>query len=463
MKDLRFSEDNVNVFISYSWDNEDHKRWVNDLANAIEAAGGNPLIDQTHLKFGGNIPLFMETMIIRSDVVLMILTPSYQEKADKRVGGVGYEYNIINDKLYNLHENEKYIPVLRTGDKKSSVPRFLQTYSYADLRDGVRYKENLNLLLSQILKSPLKHPEKEKSKHVETNLEYLPNAQLEKEIERQFDHYFQQIFNLPGEKETVTAGGAVIKTDSRNQKNKVKKEITEWESEVEEYCTELAKAFDEKKMIFFESNPGEFKSKSFRNNLWTVSSALKTPDPDLARYKRDFADVTADEVLETVQHILELTREYINQTASSLNYSSITSIKELDMGFLNRADMFLNRVIGFGIRSEILHRMFPAHFPIMTQRTLWAMYFLTDRAREFIAIEHKTRSGTMRVSHNWQYDYARFTYYNNYIGNLLQKKLEKFEIRLEPGLRFGFVNLFLVELAILHKSDIKVLHEWSEV
>ena len=69
----------------------------------------------------------------------------------------------------------------------------------------------------------------------------------------------------------------------------------------------------------------------------------------------------------------------------------------------------------------------------------------------------------MRVSHNWQYDYARFTYYNNYIGNLLQKKLEKFEIQLEPELRFGFVNLFLVELAVLHKSDIKVLHEWSEV
>lgn len=463
MKDMGFSEDKINVFISYSWDDEDHKRWVIDLAKAIRSAGGNPLIDQTHLKFGGNIPLFMETMIIRSDVVLMILTPPYQEKADKRVGGVGYEYNIINDKLYNRHENEKYIPVLRNGDKKSSVPLFLQTYGYADLREGKKYKENLNLLLSQILKSPLKHPEKQKSKHVETKLEYLPNKQLEKEIDGQFESYFQQIFNISDESEIVTAGGAVIKTDSRNQKNKVKKEIAVWKAEVEEYCTELEKAFDEKKMIFFESNPGEFKSKSFRNNLWTVSSALKTPDPDLARYKKDFANVTADEVLETVQHILELTRAYIKQTASSLNYPLVTSIEELDMDFLNKEDMFLNKIIGFGIRSEILHRMFPAHFPIMTQRTLWAMYFLTDRAREFIAIEHKTRSGTMRVSHNWQYDYARFTYYNNYIGNLLQKKLEKFEIQLEPELRFGFVNLFLVELAKLHKSDIKVLHEWSEV
>lgn len=460
---MKFSEDKINVFISYSWDSEAHKNWVADLAIAIDEAGGNPLIDQSNLRFGGHIALFMESMIVRSDVVLIILTPSYKEKADNRIGGVGYEYNIINTQLYKLHKNEKYIPVLRVGDKETSAPLFLQSYNYADLREEANYAENLKLLLEQILSSPIKHPEKQKTKRVETKLEYMFHSQLEKEIENQLEHYFEQILGVSDGGDVVTAGGVVIKFDKKKQKGIVEKKVEQWRTEIETYCQELSTAFDDKKMLFFENHPNEFKSKSFRNNLWTVSSALKTRDPDLARYKKDFANVTADEVLETVQHILSSTRAYIDQTASSLDYVSVKSIEELEMGFLDEEDMLLNKVIGYGIRSEILHRMFPAHFPIMTQRTLWAMYFLTDRAGEFIAIEHKTRSGIMRVSHNWQYDYARFTYYNNFVGNLLQKKLEAFKIKLEPELRFGYINLFLVELAILHKEDIKVLHEWSEV
>ncbi|MGB3466147.1 MAG: hypothetical protein WBA74_12795, partial [Cyclobacteriaceae bacterium] len=124
-------------------------------------------------------------------------------------------------------------------------------------------------------------------------------------------------------------------------------------------------------------------------------------------------------------------------------------------------NMFLTNIIGYGIRSEILHKLFPAFFPIMTQRTLWAMYFLSDKAREFIAIEHKSRSGEMRVSHNWQYDYPHFAFVNNVVGNLLKEKLLTYDITLNSDIWYGYINMFLVEIAKDHKDEIKTLHTWT--
>jgi hypothetical protein len=455
-----FSEEKVNVFISYSWDDDEHKDWVIHLAKKIEAAGGNPLLDQKNLKFGNNIPLFMETMIVRADVVLLILTPKYKLKADNRSGGVGYEYNIINGKLYSLHQNEKYIPVLRNGNHDTSVPLFLQSYRYADLTKGTHYQKNLDDLLGQILNSKLKHPENQKHKEVEDQIKYEETGIIEHEIRRLFHTYFREIFEVTDTADQITAGGAVIKTNPKRESQKLQHEITRWEQEIIAYCEKLQKAFDSRKMQFFATNPNEFKSKAFRNELWTVSAALKTPDPELARYKKEYASVSAAVILESVKTIIERARAYSDR---SINYDAIPNISGLGMEFLNEDEMFLKQVIGFGVRSEILHRMFPAKFPVMTQRTLWAMYFMTDRASEFIKIDHKTRSGTMRVSHNWQYDYARFTFFNNYISNLLQDEMKRFGITLKPELRFGYVNLFLVELAKLFKDDIKVLHEWAEI
>lgn len=110
------------VFISYSWDNEEHKHWVKSLSDKLIENEIITLLDQNDLVLGDPLTQFMEQSIANSDYVLIICTPTYKRKADKRTGGVGYEESIITADVYSCQNHRKYIPVLAKGNWKTSVP-----------------------------------------------------------------------------------------------------------------------------------------------------------------------------------------------------------------------------------------------------------------------------------------------------------------------------------------------------
>ena len=62
------------MFISYSWDSEEHKAWVLAFATRLRDDGIDSILDQTHLHFGGRTPEFMERSIRDSRSVLIICT-----------------------------------------------------------------------------------------------------------------------------------------------------------------------------------------------------------------------------------------------------------------------------------------------------------------------------------------------------------------------------------------------------
>ncbi len=130
------------VFISYSWERDEHKEWVLHLAETLQAKGGvNVILDQWDLRMGQDKTLFMEESVAKSDFVLVVCTPEYAEKANKRRGGVGYEAMIITGELAEDIQQTKFIPVLRRGAwDRTSMPRWLTTRTGADLR-GDPYKE----------------------------------------------------------------------------------------------------------------------------------------------------------------------------------------------------------------------------------------------------------------------------------------------------------------------------------
>ncbi|HEV7780324.1 MAG TPA: TIR domain-containing protein [Chitinophagaceae bacterium] len=439
------SKDKVNVFISYSWDSVEHQEWVLSLAENINAYGGNTIIDK-YLKYGRHLRLFMERNIKAADVVLVILTPSYKQKAQELKGGVGYEYNIITKELFKvIDSNEKYIPVLRAGNHDTSVPDFLQDFKYVNLCDEQGYEKDLRDLLRQIIKAPLKQPELKTTNTPVMDNDYKSLPPLIKGMKANALKYFEMLFS----------SDAGVST-----KLKASLKIQEWKGDIEEYHQQLVSKFNPKKMILLNSHLEDFKNKVFAKELWTVRAALGTRDPDLARYKKDFREADAEEIYNTVNGILDASHQYAKETASKFNYRNINSTKELKLKYLDKVEMFMNRIIGFGIRSELLHRYYPAHFPVMTQKSLWAMYFLCDSSNEFITIEQKNRQGVMRVSHNWQYPYDRFTFLMNELASELEEWLSQYKIVLDQSFRFGYVNMFLSSIYDLRKPDIALLHEW---
>ncbi len=149
------SQNNPRVFISYSWDNEVHKKWVLNLANRLSADGIDVILDRYYLNPGKSLPHFVESSIDLANRIIIIFTPNYKLKADKRAGGVGYEYSIMNAELYeNQTANEKVIPILRAGNVNESVPTFMQQFILIDIREDNNFESSYLELIREIYNEP---------------------------------------------------------------------------------------------------------------------------------------------------------------------------------------------------------------------------------------------------------------------------------------------------------------------
>ena len=148
--------ENPKVFISYSWDNEEHKTWILNFATRLRDNGIEIILDRYELQAGKNIPHFMEQALEKSDKVLVIFTENYKLKADGRNGGVGYEYSILNNDIYkDIANNSKYIPILKNGTFETSVPSFMQQFITIDMTDNSQYEEKIKEVTLALYGKPL--------------------------------------------------------------------------------------------------------------------------------------------------------------------------------------------------------------------------------------------------------------------------------------------------------------------
>lgn len=138
------------VFISYSQEDNEHKKWVKDLADRLLSDGIEVTVDQYDLTLGDRLPQFMEQSVSGVDYVLIICTPTYKNKSDTRRGGVGYEGHIISGELLAKGNERKFIPVIRKGNIDESLPVFLVGKYGIDLTGGKEYENNYKDLVTTI-------------------------------------------------------------------------------------------------------------------------------------------------------------------------------------------------------------------------------------------------------------------------------------------------------------------------
>jgi hypothetical protein len=131
------------VFISYSWESPAHKKWVHDFAARLMADGVEVTLDQWHAVPGDQLPAFMERVIRQSRYVLIICTPRYKKRADRRLGGVGYEGDIMTAEVFEKkspRRQRKFIPIHRAGTWDQAGPSWLRGKLWVRL-DGEPYSE----------------------------------------------------------------------------------------------------------------------------------------------------------------------------------------------------------------------------------------------------------------------------------------------------------------------------------
>jgi TIR domain len=129
------------AFISYSWDDAAHSEWVRQLAIRLRGDGVDVTLDRWHAAPSDQLPAFMERAVLDNDFVLVICTPRFQGKSNKRGGGVGYEADLMTAYAFTMSDEKTFIPVLRRGDWTGAAPTWLLGRFHIDL-SGEPYSES---------------------------------------------------------------------------------------------------------------------------------------------------------------------------------------------------------------------------------------------------------------------------------------------------------------------------------
>jgi hypothetical protein len=123
------------VFVSYSWDDDPHKEWVKVFATRLRSDGVDVTLDRWHLQPGDQLPAFMERAVRENDYVLIVCTPTYADRSNRRIGGVGYEGDIMTGEVFTSRNERKFIPVWRLGAQWNvAAPSWLLAKYRIDLR-----------------------------------------------------------------------------------------------------------------------------------------------------------------------------------------------------------------------------------------------------------------------------------------------------------------------------------------
>jgi TIR domain len=146
------------VFVSYSHDTPDHKRWVLEFAAELRRNGIDPIIDAWDLRPGDDVPKFMERGVRDSNRVLMICTEKYVAKANDGVGGVGYEAMIVTSELVRDLGTARFIPIMRQNTDNPEVPTSVATRKYVNLSEGADRATEMETLLRDLHSIPPEKP-----------------------------------------------------------------------------------------------------------------------------------------------------------------------------------------------------------------------------------------------------------------------------------------------------------------
>jgi hypothetical protein len=147
----RPGERSVRVFVSYCHTSPKHEEWVEALATFLRKSGIDARMDVWHLRRGMDLPQFMTNELALADRVVLVSDERYAEKADGRIGGVGWETMIVQGDMANLPpDSTKYLVVVRSKKVDDGLPRYLKTKFVIHWPSAAFDQRNRSIILKEL-------------------------------------------------------------------------------------------------------------------------------------------------------------------------------------------------------------------------------------------------------------------------------------------------------------------------
>lgn len=153
------------IFISYSYDSQEHEDWVKELAIKLEEfADFNVKFDKFDLTVYSEKNKYMEDGVFNSDTIIVIASENYVKKANERTAGVGIETSMIAARHWEeiSKTNKSKIIVLLRSNKSQQLPNYLTSKIRLNF-DSAKYDIKFKELLKYLKEEPLvERPPKKK-------------------------------------------------------------------------------------------------------------------------------------------------------------------------------------------------------------------------------------------------------------------------------------------------------------
>lgn len=118
----------LRVFISHTSNTSEQQEWVKQLALYLIDRGIQARLDKFHLRRGMDLPQWMCNELALAQKVVIVCDEEYKQKADGRLGGVGWETMVIQGDIANLPpDSTKYQVIVRAENINSGLPLYLKT------------------------------------------------------------------------------------------------------------------------------------------------------------------------------------------------------------------------------------------------------------------------------------------------------------------------------------------------
>lgn len=241
---------------------------------------------------------------------------------------------------------------------------------------------------------------------------------------------------------------------SANLKKIIFEEIESFEKDREKYIDLLDLEF----LTESEDDPNNFKDNELRYQCPIIHKALINKSAkDLNQYRKDFNDAEASELLEVTKNIVEFANDYKKK---SIDFNKVDGVDDLELEELLYDEYMLSGVIGSGIKTHLLYKLFPNLFSYRSRESIWALWFLTSKKKfnskmdsEFLMINLE-KSTTQQ---NYFYPYDLFGFYATKIIDLLKIEYKKYDVIFKDEYRFVLLDSFMSFVAKKNKQAILIL------
>ena len=293
---------------------------------------------------------------------------------------------------------------------------------------------------------------------------YYPNAiekicydqaHIEKvwdEIKRVIPIYFQKYIDTEGGhsiqeseiEKLVTKFGSTSQPKSKTKditkilKILLKESIDYYEKERQYYQKILDLELLEKE---YKDDVNSFKNTVLKNEIPIIRKTLQNKQvKELDKFRAAFKSAQSGHLFEVTSNIAKIAYEWRNNWYKENDFEEIDTCDDLGYYDFDEEIYTVYGVIGGGIRSHFIYKLFPEMYPHRSREAVWALYYLSSKKKfgcqedsEFLMIN----ADEGRTQQNYFYPYGLFSFY----ALRIFKKLKEFyaEYRLNLPIEYRFV------------------------